>query len=104
MKVELYLVVTHYLDNDSAVEGCAVMTTLSKKHTAKASIIIDILSQSVLKNDSGYSDEENLLDHYYSKYKEPIAEALATLVIRAEKYPYIAKQLEKYNEQTASNK
>lgn len=96
MKIELFLVINHYLENGSAVESTAVMTKISKKHFDKASIIIDILSQSVLKNDSGYIDSEKLLDHYYAKYKEPIAEALATLVVRAEKYPYIAKQLERY--------
>ena len=103
MKVELYLVINHFLENDSAVESSAVMTKLSKKHQSKASIIIDILAQSVLKNDSGYDDDEKLLDHYYSKYKEPIAESLATLVMQAERYPYIAKQLEKYSEQNITH-
>lgn len=96
MKVELYLVVNHFLENDSAVESSAVMTKLSKKHADKASIIIDILTQNVLKNDSGYDDNEKLLDHYYAKYKEPIAESLAALVVKAEKYPYIAQQLERH--------
>lgn len=94
MKVELYLVITHYLDKDNAVEACAIMKKLSKKHIMKASIIVDILSQSVLKNDSGYKDDEKLLDHYYAKYKEAVAESLATLMLRAEKYPYVAQQLE----------
>lgn len=103
MKVELYLVINHFLENDSAVESSAIMTKLSKKHADKASIIIDILAQTIVKNDSGYDADEKLLDHYYSKYKEPIAESLATLVLKAEKYPYIAQQLERYVEQNTSN-
>lgn len=90
------MTINHYLDGEGAKENCAILTKVSKKHISKASIVIDILGQIVLKNESGIEDEEKLLDHYFARYKEPIAESMATILSKAERYPYIAKQLEKY--------
>lgn len=95
-KIALFMVINHYLEGDGAKENCAIVTKLSKKHLSKSSVLIDILAQSVLKNDSGIEDHEKLLDHYFARYKEPIADSIATLVMKAEQYPYIAKQLGKY--------
>ena len=96
MSTALYLVINHYLDADEAKENCAIVSKLSKKHKFKSSVLIDILAQTVLRNDIGYEDEEKLMDHYFAKYKDLIASSLATLINKAEKYPYIATQLEKY--------
>lgn len=96
MKITPYLVINHYYEGDEAKENCAIITELKKKHFVKSRIIIGILSQTVLKNDSGFEDDEKLIDHYFKKYKDPISSYVATLVAKAEKYPHIAKQLEKY--------
>lgn len=95
MSVNLYLLINHYLEGSEAKENCAIVTDLSKKHMIKSSVIIDILAQLVLKNESGFKDEEQLLDHYFARYKEPIAESVASFLAKAEKYPYFAKQLER---------
>lgn len=95
MSINLYLLINHYIESGDAKENCAIVTKLSKKHMIKSSVIIDILGQYVLKNESGFKDTEQLLDHYFSRYKEPIADSVATFLAKAEKYPYFAKQLER---------
>lgn len=98
----LFLVINHYIEGTDAMENCAIVTKLSKKQIIKSSIIIDIITQSVLKNESGYDDSEKLMDHYFAKYKEPLAEAITNFMMKAEKYPFFAKQVEKYlNEQNS---
>lgn len=96
MNTVLYLIVNHYYEGSDTKENCAILSKLSKKHMINSTVIIDILGQFVLKNDSGFADEEKLMDHYFARYKEPIATSVAMVLARAEKYPYHAKKLERY--------
>lgn len=106
MKITPHLIINHYEENGEAKENFAIVTDLKKKHLIKSRIVIALLDQVVIKNESGFEDNEKLMDHYFKKYKDPIASYLATLLIRSGQYPYIAKQLEKFRlqyEQDTSN-
>jgi hypothetical protein len=104
MTPNLFLLISHYRQGDAAMENCAIVTKLTKKHIMKSAIIIDILDQSVLKNELEFENEEKLMDHYFSKYKEPLAESITNFMMKAEKYPFFAKQVERYlNGKNTSN-
>ena len=96
MKIGIFLVIRHYIEGENGMEQCTLKRELKTNDHRKAAIIIDIMGQKVLKNISGYEDQDAMIDHYFKKYKDEIADAITDLLVRAEKYPYIAQQIEKY--------